>query len=100
MAKSQDKILENKVENYLAKKCIEHDFLYYKFLSQTTNGVPDRIIIGKNKLSNVIFVELKAPDKKPQPLQKVIIKEMKDHGATVFVIDRKEQVDELFEMLI
>jgi len=49
--------------------------------------VPDRIFI---KDGNVMFVEFKAPSKKPTPLQAHIILEMKSYGANVWVVDNME----------
>ena len=97
---------ESAIENYLIKKCKQYDYITYKFLS-FTNGVPDRIIIGPNKDSKyyndnqkVIFIELKAPGKKPRKLQQKIINDMIKSGASVIVIDKKEQIDNLFYELL
>lgn len=62
----------------------------YKFTSGI-RGVPDRIVIING---HTIFVELKAPGKKPPPLQRYRINEMREQGADVRVIDTIEGVDE------
>lgn len=87
---------EEQIEGYLVKQCKAHDFLCYKFISPSTAGVPDRIVIGNGY---TVFVELKAPRQKPRPLQKVIHKQMRDHGALVYVIDTKEQIDGLIKKI-
>lgn len=87
---------ESVVEKYLRKKATEHDFLCYKFVSPMQNGVPDRVLVGHGL---TFFVELKAPGQEPRKLQQRIIERIRDHGGTVYVIDTKEGVDELFKSL-
>ena len=85
--------LENAVEKYFKKQAEKNGYLCYKYTAPSTNGVPDRIIIGHDE---VAFVELKRPGEKPRPLQLEIIKNMRAHGAKVFVADTKEKVDQIF----
>lgn len=54
-------------------------------------GVPDRIVILP--FNRVHFVELKAPDKKPTPLQLVQHRKLDTLGCRVWVIDSKDDVD-------
>lgn len=63
--------------------------LCYKFTSGI-RGVPDRVVIING---HTIFVELKAPGKKPPPLQRFRINEMRQQGADVRIIDTIEGVD-------
>lgn len=49
-----------------------------KFSSPSQRGVPDRIFIGK---AGVLFLELKAPGKKPTELQLREINEINKHGG-------------------
>lgn len=90
---------EANIENYLKKKAKENNCLCYKFISAGTNGVPDRIIIGIdiNGKKHTDFIETKAPKEKPRLLQEIIHKEMREHGASVFVLSTKEQIDEYFK---
>lgn len=85
---------ESAIEDYLKQQSKKYDFLTFKFAPSGINGVPDRLIIGNNQ---TIFIELKAPKKEPRPLQKQIITEMRDHGAIVYVIDNKADIDEMFK---
>lgn len=87
-------MLESKVENYLQDKSSKYGFLCYKFTSPGTSGVPDRILIGHGK---VIFVETKAPGKTARKLQEYIIKQMRKHGAIVYVADTIPKIDNIFE---
>ena len=78
-------ILEKQIEKYLVKKIKAEKGLCLKFESPGYTGVPDRIIILKNK--PVAFVELKRP--KGGRL-----------GQKVYKVKNKEEVDKLVEELI
>ena len=80
--------LENPVEAHLTALCKKKDIFCIKLLP-SISGIPDRILIANGK---VVFIELKAPGKKPRPLQVSLIKKMRAHGAIVYVIDTKEGV--------
>ena len=61
-----------------------------KFTSQTMNGVPDRLVLllgGK-----CAFVELKAPGKKPRPLQLKRKRMFERLGFPVYVVDNIDQI--------
>ncbi|MET3172918.1 UNVERIFIED_ORG: hypothetical protein ABIB52_000746 [Arthrobacter sp. UYCu721] len=88
---------EGIVEKHFIKQCKALSFMCLKFTSPGTTGVPDRVIIGNRQ---TVFVELKAPGEEPRRLQKEVIKEMRDHGALVYVASTKDQVDDLFAELI
>lgn len=47
----------------------------------------------------VYFVELKAPGKKPSPVQKQVHSQLEALGHEVFVIDSKEGVDEFINLI-
>lgn len=91
------KPIENDVETYLYKQAKNHDILCYKFTAPSTRGVPDRILIGNGK---TIFLELKRPGEKPRKLQFAIHKRMREHGATVFVADTKELVNDVINFIL
>lgn len=88
---------EAAIENYLTKQAKRHGYICWKFISPSTDGVPDRILIGANK---TIFVETKAPHKDLRKLQKTIARQMQSKGAVVFKIDSKEQVDLLINAMV
>ena len=52
------------------------------------SGAPDRMLI-KNGV--IIFIEFKAPNKKPRPLQKEVIEGLRRAGMIVGVVDDVEQ---------
>ena len=63
--------------------------LVFKFRSPAQRGVPDLLLICDGK---TIYMELKNPNKKGRlsALQEVVIGEMRQHGAVVYVIDSLE----------
>lgn len=85
--------MECDIEQYFIKQAAEHECLAYKFTAPSTAGVADRIVIGKGR---VAFVELKAPGKKPRPLQNAIFDDIRDHGMKVYVVDSHIAVDTFF----
>ena len=87
---------ETEIEKYLVKQSKIHGGKCYKFVSPQNSGVPDRILLIKGY---TIFIETKAPNGKPRPLQKKVHQEMREYGALVMVINTKEQVDDLFNDL-
>lgn len=88
---------EKDIENYLKNKIKKLGGVAYKFVSPGTIGVPDRICVLP--LSIILFVELKAPDKKPRKSQQVQIRKLQALGQTVLTINSKEQIDKLTEEL-
>lgn len=87
---------ENHVEGYLLKRVKALQGMCLKFTSGVS-GVPDRVVILAGR---TLFVETKAPGKKPEPLQTVRHRQMRAAGADVRVIDTREQVDELITELV
>lgn len=87
---------EGAVEDYFIRRTEEYGCMCMKFTSPSKTGMPDRIIVGHGK---TVFVELKAPGEKPRPRQIVVIKELRDHGALVYVTDSKPGVDALLREL-
>lgn len=61
-----------------------------KFTSPGFDGMPDRIMLMKNR--RMAFVEVKAPGKKPRPLQISRHELLRSLGFMVFVLDKPEQI--------
>ncbi|ADG00079.1 VRR-NUC domain protein [Clostridium botulinum F str. 230613] len=57
--------------------------------------MPDRIVLLPE--GRIIFVELKAPGKKPRPIQKYRIKELRSLGFRVEIIDSIERINNFVE---
>jgi hypothetical protein len=88
-------IRERDIEAKVVKWAKANGWLTYKFVSPSQRGVPDRIFI---KDGCIVFVEFKAPGKKPTPLQAQTIRKMKDAGCEVWVCDNAESaIDALAE---
>ena len=51
-------------------------------------GMPDRIVLKGN--GQIFFAEIKAPGKKPRPLQEERIMMLRDMGYPVYVVDSVE----------
>lgn len=76
---------EQKIERKLKKEIELIGGKALKFVSPGESGVPDRIVLLPH--GRVIFIELKAPGKKPEPLQEYRKKQFEKLGFTVKVID-------------
>ncbi|MBE3570851.1 MAG: VRR-NUC domain-containing protein [Bacillales bacterium] len=83
---------EKEIEIYLRDQVKKAGGKAYKFESPGNDGVPDRLVIFPN--NKIYFVELKAPGKKPRPLQVKQMKAIASFGCDVRVIDSKQGVDE------
>lgn len=82
---------ENTIEAYLRDRVKNLGGKAYKFVSPGNDGVPDRLVCLPG--GRVIFVELKAPGKKPTKLQVLQQKKLENLGFNVFVINSKQEVD-------
>lgn len=92
-------ITEKQIEKYLVKKIKAEKGLCLKFESPGYTGVPDRIIILKNK--PVAFVELKRPKGgRYSARQKLVERDFNKLGQKVYKVKNKEEVDKLVEELI
>lgn len=61
-----------------------------KFVSPGTDGMPDRMILLPE--GRIGFVEVKAPGKKPRPLQERRHAQLRALGFPVFILDDPEQI--------
>lgn len=90
-------MLEKDIEKALVKKVKALGGLCIKFTSPSMMGIPDRIVLlPKGKLG---FVELKRPGGKARPIQIKRIKDLKKLGFKVFILDEKENIDEIIRAI-
>lgn len=83
-------INEKNIEQALVKAVKNMGGLCIKFVSPGYDGMPDRIVLfPKGKMA---FVELKAPNKKPRPLQLSRHGMLRRLGFKVYVVDDFEQI--------
>lgn len=81
---------EKEIEQKLVDTVKKHGGICPKFVSPGFSGMSDRIVLlPKGKFA---FVELKAPNKKPRPLQVARHKLLMGLGFRVYVIDGIEQI--------
>ena len=66
-----------------------------KLVSPGTDGMPDRMILLPK--GHIGFVEVKAPGKKPRPLQERRHKQLRELGFKVFILDGREQIPEILK---
>lgn len=83
----------------MREKTIEQNFreevknaggLALKFTSPGWDGMPDRLALLPG--GRMAFVEVKAPGKKPRPLQLARHRTLRQLGFRVYVLDDKEQI--------
>ena len=86
---------EKTLERRLSQAVKKSGGLALKFVSPGTAGVPDRLVLlPEGKIS---FVEMKAPGKKPGPLQRLRHGQLRDLGFRVYVVDSEEGIREVLE---
>ena len=78
------------VENEFVKAVRRAGGVAYKLTSQTTNGLPDRLVLFFP--AKTVFVELKAPGKMMRPLQRKRRYQLMKLGFPVICIDRLQQI--------
>lgn len=84
-------MLEKTVEAALVRRVKVLGGLCEKFTSPNNRSVPDRIVTLPG--GRVVFVEVKAPGKKPTPLQARDHERRRELGCEVFVIDNVEDAN-------
>jgi hypothetical protein len=96
MKKKAD-LLERDIEQYLVRQVAKMDGKAYKWSSPGNRAVADRLCFFPK--GNLVIVECKAPSKKPTPLQFKVLKSLNVLGYNVVVIDTKEKVDTLCQVM-
>ena len=84
---------EQEIELQLVRAVKKKGGRAVKFMSPGFDGMPDRLLLlpcGKCG-----FVEVKAPGKKPRALQLVRHEMLKAWGFKAYVLDAKEQIEEI-----
>lgn len=83
-------MLEKYIEKKLAAAVKKMGGIAAKFVSPGLDGMPDRLVLLPN--GKIAFVELKAPGKKPRPLQIRRIQQLRKLGFECYVIDSDAQI--------
>lgn len=69
--------------------------LSIKLLSSLFVGLPDRLVVIPQ--GRIYFIELKAPNGKQSPIQKVVMKKLADLGCNTGVISTIEELESFIE---
>lgn len=83
-------LLEKEIEQKLRQSVKTMGGICPKFVSPGYDGMPDRLILLPN--GKIAFAEIKAPGKKPRPIQLARHRLLKSLGFKVYVIDDVEQI--------
>ena len=81
---------EKQIEQSLIKAVRNMGGLAPKFVSPGFDGMPDRIVLLPH--GKAAFVEVKAPGKKPRPLQTSRHEMLRGLGFKVYVLDDTDQI--------
>lgn len=87
----REKFIEQKLRMMVKKR----GGLALKFVSPGYDGMPDRLVIlPKGKLA---FVEVKAPGKKPRPLQLSRHRLLRQLGFKVYTLDDEKDIEVILD---
>ena len=81
---------EKMIESRLVQEVQSRGGLCWKFTSPGTDGVPDRIVLMPG--GKIAFVEVKAPGKKPRPLQVSRHGLLQHLGFKVYLLNDMNQI--------
>ena len=81
---------EKQIEQRLITEVKKRGGLCPKFVSPGLVGVPDRLVLLE--CGRFAFVELKAPNQKPRPIQVKRIEQLRKLGFKVYVVDNSEMI--------
>lgn len=84
---------EKYIEKALVTEVKNRGGLALKLYSPSYIGVPDRLVLIA--FGHIGFVEVKAPNKAPRPIQVKRHEELRRLGFKVYVLDAKEKIEEI-----
>lgn len=82
----REKVIERKLKEAVCRS----GGLALKFVSPGLDGVPDRLLLFHG--GRMAFCEVKAPGKKPRPLQERRIGQLRTLGFRVYVVDDANEI--------
>lgn len=82
---------EKSIEQALVKAVKAAGGICPKFVSPGFDGMPDRLVLLPGGTAG--FVEVKAPGKKPRPLQESRHRLLRELGFRVYVVDGLAQIE-------
>ena len=84
---------EKKIDQKLVTAVKKHGGICPKFVSPGFDGMPDRLLLLPH--GRFAFVEVKAPNQKPRPLQLSRHRLLRRLGFQVYVLDALEDIDKI-----
>lgn len=84
---------EKKLEQKLVQAVKETGGICPKLVSPGTDGMPDRMTLLPG--GRIIFIEVKAPGRKPRRLQELRHRQLRGLGFEVYVMDDAGQIPEI-----
>ena len=88
---------EKVIEQKLAAAVKQAGGMALKFVSPGFDGMPDRIVLLPDE--HIAFVEVKAPGKKPRPLQLARHRLLRKLGFQVYIIDNADQIGGMLDAI-
>lgn len=89
---------ESDIEKAFVREVKKHNGLPLKLISPGWAGAPDRLVLLPG--GRAVFVELKAPGKKPRPLQRKRAAELQALGFQVYSLDSIESVERFIREVV
>ena len=86
---------EKKIEQKLVTAVKKHGGICPKFVSPGFDGMPDRLLLLPH--GRFAFVEVKAPNQKPRPLQLSRHRLLRRLGFRVYVLDALEDINKIIK---
>ena len=83
-------VREKTVEQKLVAAARHRNGIALKFVSPAFDGMPDRLVLLPG--GRIAFVEVKAPGKKPRPLQESRHRFLRRLGFKVYVLDNPRDI--------
>ena len=92
-------MLEKDIEDRVGRYAKKFGIMFEKFTSPSKRSVPDRLLTFPGSPAQMVFIEFKAPGKKPTPKQAADHEKRRAIGALVYVVDDIEQGKRLIDAL-
>lgn len=82
---------EKELESKIVEAVKRQGGICPKWVAPGFDGVPDRIALFP--MGRIAFIEVKAPGRKPRPLQRARHRLLRHLGFRVYVIDNEDKID-------
>lgn len=84
---------EKVIEQKLVKAVKAKGGICPKLVSPGTDGMPDRMALLPGE--RILFIEVKAPGKKPRPIQELRHRQLTELGFEVYILDDEKKIPEI-----